>query len=260
MCGGVDLIWKGIYWRIGDGATTHPFTDPWIPRPYSFRPITNLLNVSSTWRVTDFIIDGQWNIPFLNQAFLPLDVDIIKYLPISQSYHRDQVCWYYDPSWKYMVKSGYKLACVGSSESGQSGLGANYGWWRSLWKAKIVTKVKICLWRAFHDAFPCQSNLIKRHVPYIDCCPWCKMNGETLLHSLWSCPFANQVWTLCSLWPKISCFFGFAFGGLCLFVISRLDKNEFEIFHYIFWYIWNARNRLVFTNTACSSLKIVEDE
>lgn len=37
---GLELLKKGIIWRVGDGALIRTWRDPWIPRPSSYRPIT----------------------------------------------------------------------------------------------------------------------------------------------------------------------------------------------------------------------------
>lgn len=37
--GGLEVVKKGMFWRIGDGAGLNVLADPWIPREFSRRPI-----------------------------------------------------------------------------------------------------------------------------------------------------------------------------------------------------------------------------
>ena len=108
LCG-LELIHVGVYKRIGDSKSIHPFLDSWLPRPSSFRPLTQFQNTSPYWRVLDFIIGGQWNLPFVQQIFLLVDVELIKCIPISSSNRPGQWCWFYDNSGNDSVKSSYKL-------------------------------------------------------------------------------------------------------------------------------------------------------
>ena len=37
---GLELLKKGLIWRIGDGRSIRVWRDSWIPRPFSYKPIT----------------------------------------------------------------------------------------------------------------------------------------------------------------------------------------------------------------------------
>lgn len=37
---GKDLLIQGLWLRVGDGNSIMAFSDPWLPRPSTFRPIT----------------------------------------------------------------------------------------------------------------------------------------------------------------------------------------------------------------------------
>jgi hypothetical protein len=36
---GLELLKKGVVWRVGDGASIKIWRDNWLPRPYSMKPI-----------------------------------------------------------------------------------------------------------------------------------------------------------------------------------------------------------------------------
>ena len=67
---GVETSKHGIIWRVGNGQQINIWSDPWLPREITRRPITpkgrNLLTT-----VEEFIdpITGQWDAQLLNQIF-----------------------------------------------------------------------------------------------------------------------------------------------------------------------------------------------
>ena len=66
---GLELVKKGIIWRVGNGAMIRTWRDPWIPRCSSFGPVTLKRNCRFN-RVADFLDDnGSWNIDMLNTHF-----------------------------------------------------------------------------------------------------------------------------------------------------------------------------------------------
>ena len=37
---GLDLLKRGFIWRVGNGRNIRVWTDNWIPRPFSFKPVS----------------------------------------------------------------------------------------------------------------------------------------------------------------------------------------------------------------------------
>ena len=92
------------------------------------------------------------------------------------------------------MKSGYLVGLDVRrivSSSGQSGVG---GWWRKLWNLQIPNKVKIFIWRVWHNIIPVLTNLSKRGINTAGCCTRCKQEPETLIHALVECPAASLIW------------------------------------------------------------------
>jgi hypothetical protein len=74
---GLDLLKKGIIWRVGNGANIRVWRDRWIPRATEYHPISQQGRCRHRW-VADFLAsDGTWNEQLLNRWFHRIDMDAI---------------------------------------------------------------------------------------------------------------------------------------------------------------------------------------
>jgi hypothetical protein len=81
--------------------------------------------------------------------------------------------------------------------------------WKSVWKAKVPSRVAFFVWTAALGKILTTENLRKRRVTILDWCCMCKSSGESVNHLLVHCPVAWELW---SLW-----FWSFLVRtGLCL--------------------------------------------
>jgi hypothetical protein len=80
---GCDTLQLGLIRRIGDGKTTDPWQQNWLPMDERLRPYAARRR-SPPSKVSDFIdtTSATWNSEMLDQHFLPLDVEVIKNIPI----------------------------------------------------------------------------------------------------------------------------------------------------------------------------------
>jgi hypothetical protein len=81
---GREVLATGLIHRIGTGESTHAWDDNWIPRDGAMRPFACLTRRPPR-RVSDFIdhMAGQWDMEKLDMHFLPMDVNIIRNIPIT---------------------------------------------------------------------------------------------------------------------------------------------------------------------------------
>ncbi|KAL6224962.1 hypothetical protein ACLB2K_003816 [Fragaria x ananassa] len=81
-------------------------------------------------------------------------------------------------------------------ENGNPGCSGNNGQrmtvWERLWKLNVASKIKIFLWRAFHNFLPCTSNLKKNHLNLDEAYFRCGDFKEDTIHCLWRCRFAKK--------------------------------------------------------------------
>ncbi|KAK4401396.1 hypothetical protein Sango_0880300 [Sesamum angolense] len=202
------LFCAGCRWRVGSGEKIKVWTDPWLPRPVSFRPITPPNERFEFLRVSDLINQetGDWNSTVIQDIFLPLDCEVILGIPLGRTVCEDLLIWHYSTNGLFSVRSAYHLACS-------------------------------------MEESPCSSRNLSRRIPgSCFACPFCSAVAEDVLHCLKVCPFARQVWGLSNL-PAVSIYQP-ATDVFAWFraVLSRLDKREFEYFLCICWALWWCRN------------------
>ena len=67
-----------------------------------------------------------------------------------------------------------------------------------MYRLKSSWKLKHFIWRVYNNALPTKLNLCNRLVVNNPNCPFCVVEWELVIHILWECPFARNVWALVS--------------------------------------------------------------
>ncbi|XP_010467994.1 PREDICTED: uncharacterized protein LOC104747994 [Camelina sativa] len=117
------------------------------------------------------------------------------------------------------------------------------------------------MWQVLTGCVAVTANLRKRG---ISCDPVCGYEEETINHTLFECHSARQVWAL-SLFPTAQGVFPSTsvLTNLDFFFWRFKDIPSHEIFPWILWYIWKARNDKLFSNldsNPLALLRLAEDE
>ncbi|XP_062170938.1 uncharacterized protein LOC133876698 [Alnus glutinosa] len=118
--------------------------------------------------------------------------------------------------------------------------------WKVLWSLKIPNSVKVFLWKACHNLLPTKANLLKRKVVEDGLCPCCGREDETVLHALWDCPSAQDVWGCGASCFKKCYTVGDNFLQLFEHFLHRFSPNNLELLEMVARRIWLQRNSLVF--------------
>lgn len=66
--------------------------------------------------------------------------------------------------------------------------------WPAIWKLRIPNKIKVFGWRACNEILPTKLNLSKRKIIADAMCPICLRFPESVVHVLWECGAARDVW------------------------------------------------------------------
>ena len=107
---GLDLLKKGLVWRVGNGKSIKVWRNNWIPQPFSYRPITQRVTCRIRY-VSDLLTDnGSWDSVLLQQYFIPADVEEILKIRASPRLGDNVIAWGPGNLGVFTVKSAYMLA------------------------------------------------------------------------------------------------------------------------------------------------------
>ena len=92
------------------------------------------------------------------------EADLILSIPLSLFHHPDSLIWAKDSKGLFSTKSGYFVARSCPGMKGEKATGSMVSertkfLWKALWRAKVLGKVKICVWRGCLKALPTKENL-----------------------------------------------------------------------------------------------------
>lgn len=119
-------------------------------------------------------------------------------------------------------------------------------YWRSMWELKIPGFVKHFLWKACQNILRTKQNLCKKSILQNPLCPICTREEEYVIHVLWSCPAAVDVWesknNSLSKWSN----FTLSFQPLSKQMVEKLSSQDMELYAILFRQIWARRNLVIF--------------
>ncbi|XP_024013215.1 uncharacterized protein LOC112087539 [Eutrema salsugineum] len=258
------LLKMGLRKTIGLGLNTRVWSEPWIPDTRA-RPPRASLQIGFQdpgLLVYSFIRQDtkQWNIPLLHEFFQPEDVSLILGLRPSRNRMLDGYAWNHSKSGIYSVKSGYDLIrrtkleqeAVGVREPSITPL------LRYVWKIRAPGKMKHFLWQSLSGCVATCQNLTFRHLGSDSRCPRCGDPEESINHLLFLCPPALQVWALSDFpslpgfFPSTSIYQNMSFLFWKTKELGMTDPHK-DLYPWILWYIWKARNDKIFNGKEISS-------
>jgi hypothetical protein len=111
---GLELLKEGLIWRVGDGSSINIWSDPWISRDGTRRPLTPRGNCLLT-RVSELIcpVTMTWDDMLVRDIFSEEDVKIILATPIREDFE-DFHAWHYDEKGAFW--SSRRIRCISKTE------------------------------------------------------------------------------------------------------------------------------------------------
>ncbi|KAL0355119.1 UNVERIFIED_CONTAM: hypothetical protein Sradi_3958800 [Sesamum radiatum] len=158
-----EIILTGSRWQIGSGSCIRISSDPWIPRPSTFKPITPPPERLENAVVAAMInpVTHDWDRQIVDYLFEPDDMNTILQIPLGREGHQDSLCWHYTKSGLYSVRSGYHVAShtLHSQATSSAGLTISKDYWNCIWTATVPPKVHIFAWRLASEGLPTGCSL-----------------------------------------------------------------------------------------------------
>uniref|UniRef100_A0A453PN93 Reverse transcriptase zinc-binding domain-containing protein n=1 Tax=Aegilops tauschii subsp. strangulata TaxID=200361 RepID=A0A453PN93_AEGTS len=107
---GLELLKKGLVWRVGNGRSIRVWRDNWIPRPFSYKPISPQGRCHFRF-VSDLRNqNGSRNYGLLTEYFVDADVREIVKIIASPRMEDDVIAWGPGKYGVFTIKSAYTLA------------------------------------------------------------------------------------------------------------------------------------------------------
>jgi exonuclease III len=251
---GWDVFSQHTSYKVGDGSRIRFWHDIWCgdsPLRHQFPILFHLARAPES-RVSDiYHFQGStisWDIEFTRsvQDWELEMVDSFMSLLYSQIIRPgvvDSLCWTPSCRGLFEVRSFY-TTLISPNPPGTFP-------WKSVWKAKVPSRVAFFVWTAALGKILTTENLRKRRVIILDWCCMCKSSGESVNHLLVHCPVAWELWSMVLVmfgknWvmPRavvdlLSCWKGIR-GK------SEVGKIWKMVPHCLMWCLWQERNDRTF--------------
>lgn len=179
---------------------------------------------------------------------------ISKWIDIN---HNQEPVWLGDPSGIFSVKSAYinlrkeHYRAVDGETSDKTKIIA---FWKTLWRIRIQNKVKIFLWRLFHNSLPVTTNLIKRGCD-VNLNYWfCGYFGENVKHIILDCWWAHSFWKTLGVDHLVYHENVQNMADWLLFFLPNCSGAELYYIYYGARMVWFCRNSLAHGNENFSPL------
>ena len=231
---GLEVVWKGSRWKVGNERLIHIWEDKWLPTPTTYKVISPLQPFNDFPMVSDLIDEDskRWKVDTLKSLFLPFEVETILNIPLSYRLLEDKIIWVGNKRGEFSVKSAYYVALtvINPSDRGEcSHCDPRTPLWKRIWLLKIPPKIRIFTWKACVNALPTMSNLRKRGVSTDGLCPVCGLEDETILHALCSCSAAKEIWSMWKDCPLVIGAESLDFSDLAMKLLDASNPKDLEI-------------------------------
>ena len=243
---GREVIKKDIQWRVGSGALIRIYHDNWLPDLFNKCVVSPRSFLGIDARVSVLIDKDNrcWMKETIDNLFLPHEAELIQSIPISLSSCEDQMFWPHNPDGLYSVRSGYRRLLEDDrlEVPSTSDLSTTRSLWKGVWGLCVPNRVKTLLWSAGTNSLPSLEKLKKRKIVLDDFYPGCKLNAESTLHAIWSCPAIASVWSSNFGWLQVK-------TNSCLSFLDVIQGcqdhcGRLDLLAMILAQVWSRRNKL----------------
>lgn len=242
---------------MGSGANINIWTEPWLSTDSPLTPIGPPTELNKNFCVSDLLMANSldWNVEAIREHLPQYEVQIRTLTP-SQFQMQDELVWLPEKSGTYSTKSGYAICKL---KDGMEDL--NFDWKKNFWSVKTSPKLRYYLWKIKNKALSLGENLLRRGMDVNGNCKRCGVL-ETERHIFMQCPFATRVWDLipAATKPIPS---AISTPASLLIACNRITNlpptglSSTGLYPWVLWYLWSARNKLIFENQVLNEQDIV---
>ncbi|KAI5339865.1 hypothetical protein L3X38_019138 [Prunus dulcis] len=241
---GLELLSKGMLWRIGKGDVVKFWQDRWLNGRPLFEQDGVLQVGDVTCNVSSFFKGDWWDTDKLRAV---LDEDLVQQIicipmEVTNAVPNAQI-WGPATNGMFSVKTAYTLLFHGSEWPSYD--------WQFLWKLKIPPKLQIFIWLVFQGKILPNEQRARRHLADDPTCNYCNWPVESISHIFRDCEKATSVWhaMLChGAHPHV---FQMDFNPWLRYnLLSKALWGDHVpwtlVFVFICWVLWKWRNNHIF--------------
>ena len=140
----------------------------------------------------------QWDRGKLEAMFSQRTWEEILTIPLNHLQSQDTLIWTENAAQKLSIKIAYRVTLRTSTQTWaeHSATRGDGPTWNKVWTLKVLSKVRMFLWRVCSNYLPTKDKLHQSRVSVDTRCEICLQQHEIAHHTLWECPFAQNVWAL----------------------------------------------------------------
>ncbi|XP_024163967.1 uncharacterized protein LOC112170934 [Rosa chinensis] len=238
---GRPVLKAGVQWCIGDGTQVNIWNDRWILDCQQYlihKPSDCVFEL-----VSDLIDHGTrtWMSAAVYTIFPPGIAQKVVCIPLGSRNMVDKLCWRPEKKGFFSVKTAYWIArtnVLANSLASTSHGNTYHALWKRMWKANVLGKVKICIWRACSDLLPTRAKLFTKGYRGDLRCLLCSHFVEDIAHVLCKCPTTVEILTATPFHLESSLLPNIDFKELMLDHALHLKQEVFDKLLMVLWALW----------------------
>ncbi|KAF8740822.1 hypothetical protein HU200_013702 [Digitaria exilis] len=251
---GLELLKKGIIWRIGSGSQVRIWRDPWIPRGRSLRVTSRQGRCRLRWVSELLDIDGKdWDFDKLARLFNPADADAIAKIKLPARVSEDFLAWHPEKTGLFSVSSAYNLGLSLQNDQTQEASSEAADGERKIW-GLVWNGLKLC-----REALPTRRAKFIRKMETSALCTLCDREAETGFHATVACPQAKclrkamrEHWHL----PEER-LFEYTGPVWLLLLLDICSEEQRDLVKLLLWKAWAVHNNITHQSGPLSILESV---
>ncbi|KAL0302366.1 UNVERIFIED_CONTAM: hypothetical protein Sangu_3103900 [Sesamum angustifolium] len=179
--------------EFGSRRSVQVWRDPCLPRPpfrVSSSPTANSLHL----RVCDLIdaTSREWNHLMVRVLFCHDETESILAIPLSFVDGDDFFVWHHTVNDTFSVRSAYHVAVSFANHLQSSPSCIVPFLWKTIWKANVLGKIRIFIWKLAKNALPTGMNLPKKMRTEGWGCPFCGSEQKDIEHASLRCSIVRH--------------------------------------------------------------------
>lgn len=234
---------------MGNGESIKVWNDLWLGGAGTHFVPSPINNADEELQVSS-LLDREnncWNMEAVSAAVVEEDRQAVLDIPLPQSWRADSRFWWPTSDGIYTVRSGYWLGQMGKLRTWElfNGQGVR-DLWSLVWKVEGPPKLRHFLWRACKGSLGTMSVLHRRHIRSSSECSVCGYGDETIMHTLFECKYALEIWKHSELSGLLVNAPALSFEQRFVWLVDKVDREQLSTFASLTWATWFCRNKHVF--------------